>query len=218
MTTRHHRQNSKMPLPICKSLAFTMLLMALAPASFAADLYRWVDNKGEVHYTDRVPPEYVQNGYRVINKQGLTITTIAPKKDEPAADKKIMDDEGKAQLERDKRLLTTYASANEIIAARDRKIAEIKSNISLRKETLSLLEKQFREQTREAGDYEKQGEAVPETLRANINTTKKKISSYEEAIKQLQQQLPDTQKQFNDELARYKQITQAMEQKQQPAK
>lgn len=204
-----------MPLPICKPLAFTMLLMALAPASFAGDLYRWVDNKGNVHYTDRVPPEYVQNGYRVINKQGLTITTIAPKKDEPV-DKK-MDDEAKAQLERDRRLLTIYSNADEIVAARERKVAEIKSGISLRQETLALLEKQFREQTREAGDYEKQGEAVPETLRANINTTKKKITAYEEGIKHHQQQLLDAQKQFNDELERYKQITQAMELKQ-PAK
>lgn len=201
-----------MSSPLQKSFALLLLLATTAPAGFAADLYRWVDNKGNVHYTDRVPPEYVQNGYRVINKQGLTITTITSQKDEPV-DKK-MDAEAKAQLERDKRLLTIYSSADEISAARDRKIAEIKSSINLRQDTLSLLEKQFREQTKEAGDYEKQGEAVPETLRANINTTKKKINAYEEAIKQHQQQLLDAQKQYGDELEHYKKITQALEQKQ----
>lgn len=203
-----------MPLPIRTLLMLIALFMALPLTGAAANLYRWVDNKGNVHYTDRVPPEYIQNGYRIINQQGLTVTTIAPKKEEDAGKKTTT--ESKDQIERDKRLLTTYASTNEINAARDRKIAEIKSNISLRQETLSLLEKQFRDQAREAADYEKQGEAVPETLLANINTTKKKITSYEDSIKQLQQQMLDAQKQYDEELARYKQIKESLE-RQQPA-
>ena len=196
--------------PLWKSIALCTLLTAVAPPCFAADLYRWTDDKGNVHYTDRVPPEYVQKGYRVINKQGLTVTTIAPQKVSEPEDKKA-EAEKKEEMERDKRLLTIYSNADEITAARDRKIAEIKNSISLRRETLTLLEKQFRDQTREAGDYEKQGEPIPETLRSNINTTQKKIDSYEEAIKQYQQQLVDTQKQYADELTRYKEIKQAIE-------
>ncbi len=185
------------------------LLMAIAPIGFAADLFRWVDKKGNVHYTDRVPPEYVQNGYRVINQQGMTITTIGAQKDDPAD--KMMDAEAKAQLARDKRLLTIYSNADEINAALKRKLTEIRNGINLRHESLALLERQFREQTREASDYEKQNTPIPATLVANINTTKKKISAHEEGIKQQQQLLLDTQKQFNDDLERYKQISQAVE-------
>ncbi len=197
-----------MPWSLQKSVVLT-LLITVAPASFAADLFRWVDKKGNVHYTDRVPPEYVQNGYRVINKQGLTVTTISAKKDDP--DQKISA-EAKAQLERDRRLLTIYSNADEINATRDRKLAEIKNGISLRQDTLTLLERQFRDQTREASDYEKQNEAVPETLIANINTTKKKINAYQDAIKQQQQLLLDTHTQYGEELERYKKISQAVEQ------
>ncbi len=196
------------PWSLRKSVVLT-LLIAVTPASFAADLFRWVDKKGNVHYTDRVPPEYVQNGYRVINKQGLTITTITAKKNDP--NQKISA-ETKAQLERDRRLLTIYSNADEISATRDRKLAEIKNGISLRQDTLTLLERQFRDQTREASDYEKQNEVVPETLIANINTTKKKINAYEDAIKQQQQLLLDAQKQYGEELERYKKISQAVEQ------
>ncbi len=196
------------PWSLRKSIALTVLITVM-PASFAADLFRWVDKKGNVHYTDRVPPEYVQNGYRVINQQGLTITTISAKKDDP--DQKVSA-EAKAQLERDRRLLTIYSNADEINATRDRKLAEIKNGLSLRQDTLTLLERQFRDQTREAGDYEKQNEAVPETLVANINTTKKKINAYENAIKQQQQLLLDTHKQYGEELQRYKKISQAVEQ------
>jgi hypothetical protein len=197
-----------MPWSLRKPVLLT-LLITVTPTSFAADLFRWVDKKGNVHYTDRVPPEYVQNGYRVINQQGLTITTISAKKDEP--DQKVSA-EARAQLERDRRLLTIYSNADEINTTRDRKLAEIKNGISMRQDTLTLLERQFREQTREAGDYEKQNEAVPATLIANINTTKKKISAYEDAIKQQQQLLLDTHKQYGEELERYKKISQAVEQ------
>lgn len=211
MSRRHHTLDSAIAMPLRKPLALALLLATAMPAALAADLYRWVDNKGNVHYTDRVPAEYMQNGYRVINKQGLTVTTIAPKKDESSVKKE--DSESRAQQERDRRLLTTYASAEEINAARDRKLAEIKSAISLRQENIALLEKQFREQTREAGDYEKQGEPVPEALRANINTTKKKITAHEEAIRQQQQQLLDAQNFYGEELERYKKVTQVLEQK-----
>ncbi len=212
MIITQHRLHKSMTWSLRSSLTLALLLGTATPTLFAADLYRWVDSKGNVHYTDRVPPEYVQNGYRVINKQGLTITTITAKKDEPV-DKKI-DAEARAQMERDQRLLTIYSTADEINAARDRKTIEIKNGINLRQETLSLLERQFREQTSEAGDYEKQGQAVPETLLANINTTKKKISAYEEGIKQHQQQLLEAQQQYANELERYKKITRALNQKQ----
>lgn len=212
MSSSQYSLDSASTMSLRKPLALALLLATAMPVALAADLYRWVDNKGNVHYTDRVPPEYMQNGYRVINKQGLTVTTIAPKKDDPSLKKE--EAESKTQQERDRRLLTIYASAEEINAARDRKLAEIKSAISLRQESVALLEKQFREQTREAGDYEKQGEPVPETLRANINTTKKKITAHEEAIKQQQQQLLDAQKFYGEELEHYKKVTQAQEQKQ----
>lgn len=186
-----------------------LLLAAAAGTSHAAGLYRWVDSKGNVHYSDRVPPEYVKEGYRVINQQGLTVTTIAPQKDEIASKKQAA--EVKAQAERDRRLLITYSSADEIIAARDRKIAEIKTTIAQRQQSLALLERQFRSQTSEAGDYERRGEAIPEDLRNAINANKKKIGAHEEAVKQLQQQQLDTQKQFAEELAEYNEISQRLD-------
>jgi hypothetical protein len=33
-----------------------IVLLAVAGASWGADLYRWVDGQGKVHYTDRPPP------------------------------------------------------------------------------------------------------------------------------------------------------------------
>lgn len=191
-------------------LVALVLLMTFASLSAAADLYRWVDKKGAVHYTDQVPPEHVQNGYRVINQQGVTVTTVEAKK-ESAADSRT-DAEAKAQQARDKRLLMIYSNTDEINDARDRKLAEIKNGIKLRRESLTLLERQFREQTREASDYEKQNTPVPETLVANINTTKKKINSYEETIKQQQQLLLETHKQYEEDLERYKKISQVTEQ------
>ena len=53
-------------------------LILLAPAVHATT-YKWVDDQGVVHYTDKMPPEAINKGSVELNKQGVPI-----KKNDPA--------------------------------------------------------------------------------------------------------------------------------------
>ncbi len=46
-----------------------MLLLALTGAEPvpAGKLYKWVDEKGQVHYGDNIPPEYAEQGRSELN-------------------------------------------------------------------------------------------------------------------------------------------------------
>ena len=45
----------------------------IAGNATAERTFRWVDSEGQVHYGNRVPPEYAKAERRVINEQGRTI-------------------------------------------------------------------------------------------------------------------------------------------------
>src|SRR3569832_532916 len=41
-----------------------------------AGTYRWMDEQGRVHYSDRMPPESADRAYSVINPHGITVKSI----------------------------------------------------------------------------------------------------------------------------------------------
>ena len=56
------------------SLATTFLLLTgliLAADAGAAEVYRWVDENGEVHYTQSLPPSFKDKGHDVLNERGI---------------------------------------------------------------------------------------------------------------------------------------------------
>lgn len=190
------------------------LLIALPLQVLAGELFRWTDDEGNVHYTDRIPPKYVEQGYRVISEQGLTIKTIGAKKDEPKpAEDENHQKELEALIKRDKPLLNTYSDESEIIMIRDRRIEDIKAVITLRQESIYLLEKEFIEQARQASDYEKLGQPIPSELQDEIAATERKINAYQNTIKEQQQKLIEVKDQYADELERYRNIVKILKEK-----
>jgi hypothetical protein len=195
-----------------KKLPLIIVILALSTTwatSFAAELFRWTDENGKVHYTDRVPPQYIEKGFRVISEQGLTIKTIRPFSEELAnrPEEKTIDTE---QLEKDRFLFMSYSNEAELITARDRKLADIDAIITISQEAITLLESQFRNLTKEAGDYEKKGDAIPNSLQQDMGTTEKKIKNYENNIKRYQKDREKAEEQFETDLKRYRQITQQL--------
>ncbi len=190
-----------------------LLLIAVPLNVLAGSLYRWTDEEGNVHYTDRIPPQYVEQGYRVISEQGLTIKTIASKKDEPKPDPdEALKKELEAKIKEDKSLLSTYSDESEILLIRDRKLQDIKAVITLRQESIRKLEKSFIEYTRTASDYEKKNKAIPEELQQDIKATEEQISAYQNIVEEEKQKLIDTQAHFAELVERYRNILQLMQQ------
>jgi hypothetical protein len=112
---------------------FISLALISAGQVFADDgirTYHWTDTDGVMHYGDRVPPQYANNELVVLNNQGIAVDQIAGKKsDEQLADEAIQREVRAEQIRqrdeallRDRVLLSTYLSIEEIEALRDRRI------------------------------------------------------------------------------------------------
>lgn len=136
-----------------RSILLLLLLTYLPPVA-STQLYRWVDDEGLVHYTDRLPPERSSTERAIMNRQGIEVDRIAPDSKEDIAKKQHIQKFGKLQEQmlkqrerEDNILLQQYRSEQDILDARslrirtyDTKIHVIQSNISRTKRFIIQLQ------------------------------------------------------------------------------
>lgn len=111
------------------SLLATALLLAAGASQ--AQLYRWVDGGGRVHYGDTPPTTYQKSGGAEMNKQGLVIRHTQSEAERKAEAERLAEQqralaEQQRQAQLDRALTQTYTSEAEIDLARDRALENYK--------------------------------------------------------------------------------------------
>jgi hypothetical protein len=125
------------------------LLAAAAPWAHAADtsgrkLYKWVDEHGETHYGDRIPPEYASQEQHIVNSLGIETSRIeAQRTPEQLAAEEQKKLEAEQAAMRDRNLLNTYGSVAEIERLRDQRLALVADQIKVKGQFLEILNGQL---------------------------------------------------------------------------
>ena len=162
--------------PTTGSLRAAILLLltlgSIAPAW--AETYRWVDERGRVHYSDTKPPQAMEQ--TVLDKQGrvlrkLSRTGAVP---ETAADDRVRARD-LARERQDRALLSTYVHEGEIDLARDRALAQEKA----RQDSLqAMLEQALARLARinaESAGHAQTGRRMPDALRQSRIQTEREV-------------------------------------------
>jgi hypothetical protein len=110
----------------------------LAPAVSSAATYKWTDEQGVVHYSDKAPPDTPTKGATVLDKQARPVKRIEPPLTPEQTKAKAEEDEraralAKArdeQARKDKALMQSYTSEKEIDLARNRALSTIDTQIN----------------------------------------------------------------------------------------
>ena len=108
---------------------------ACAPPAVAQKLYKWTDENGKVHYTDKAPDP--SRGGTQLDKQGRPVGRIEPAptpeqvraKEAEAERKKAAAAEQEIRARRDRALLASFTTEAEIDLARARAVATVESQI-----------------------------------------------------------------------------------------
>ncbi|MDA1106854.1 MAG: hypothetical protein O2845_00410 [Proteobacteria bacterium] len=173
-----------------------------------------MDDKGEVHYGDKIPPEYAQQGHTELNKQGVTVKTTEgakteeqlageERKQQAMADEKRRADE---QVARDKVLLNTYASETDITQTRDRKLAMINGEITLHTSYSENLKKHLAGLANEAAAFENLGKPLPERLQKDIRESTAQDEKYTTFIKTKQNEQDAIKRQAEADIQRFREL------------
>jgi hypothetical protein len=123
-------------LPLAGATLAAIALLALLHASPArAATYKWVDEKGVIHYTDKMPPEAVNKGNVELNPQAVPIRktdpTLTPEQrrqqEIQAEQQRQIAKKNEDMARRDRALLSSFTSESEIDLSRKRGLQTIES-------------------------------------------------------------------------------------------
>ena len=120
-------------------LVLAALLCAVSSTSVGAPLYKWVDENGKIRYSDRLPPNQNKQGHQQLNSQGMVVSTREPARtpEEIAIDAELEETQREdarlksIQDQRDRVLLLTFSTEQELEHARDNRMEVIDSVIRL---------------------------------------------------------------------------------------
>jgi hypothetical protein len=196
------------------------LLGSLLVPCVLADTYRWVDPKGEVYYSDQVPPDQIGNRRAKLNARGIEVDVVeAPKTPEQQQREQLLK-QLRAQQERvlneqrdqDRALMRTYHSTDEIVLALKVKLDGLDNvikltRVSIERETSFLANQEQRHQS-----YVSQGQATPQVIRDSLNATSRRITAYKEQIERTENEKLATADRFNRDIRRF-QVIKAMQQR-----
>jgi hypothetical protein len=198
-------------------LSSLILLPALLSAgeSLAERIFKWVDEKGEIQYGDRVPPQYASRERSVIDDQGRTVKVYeAPKSPEEKAEAQaLMKQQAEAkklneqQAVRDHSLLSTYSNEEDMLQARDGKVASVETLIQLTNSRLESMQKRLDELTNDAAEFERSGKKLPDGLVNQMKNIKEQIHHNEEFLKAKQEEKEEIALRFDDDIKRYRELT-----------
>jgi hypothetical protein len=200
----------------------TLLAVALsltATATLAQRLYRWVDDQGVVHYGDRIPPEYANRNRDVLNDQGVAVgseqgelsasekAALEEKRAAEAADRNA-----RAEIaRRDRMLLETYLTVEDIEDLRDRRLELMGSQIQVTELYLSNLRKTLDGLNAEAARYKpysdkEDAREIPPDLASQIARTESSITLYEESLARTRNEQAKTRDAFDSDIARFREL------------
>ncbi len=177
-----------------------------------AFVYKWVDDQGEVHYSDSVPPEYSDKERKKINEQGRTVKVLeAAKTPEEVAEENRLEALRLEQLQqaedrarKDNVLLATYSSEDDLLKTRDGRLASLEGLIQLTHRRIRSMNHRIKQLTEDAADFERSGKPVPEMLSRQIENIRSQTIENESFILVKKAEQAEIEKEFEEDIKRFR--------------
>jgi hypothetical protein len=203
------------------SIKLIALTIVLASATADASLFRWVDDNGKVHFSDKIPPSIAQKGHTSLTKHGVESEVVSSsdelkrQHEEKQKEKKAETDKTASMLaeeeqkRKDDLLLATYESRSELIGAFNRKISLIDQSVEIstaREE--NLVQKIARLNKQLKGS---KGDVRQLTLSLQAENAESTLAEYREAIRMSRVDKKILTRDYKETLSRFDKLTQVSE-------
>ena len=197
-------------------LLIAVVLSVAGQPAFAADAQRIAkckDANGVWHYGDTAADECARSKVTVINNQGLSVKEIAAPltgaeleaRERKKAQEDVERQSAEERTKRDRQLLASYGHEDDIMLARDRKLADIRAQKSTIESTLETLRATLTRMQTQAAQEQKGGKAS-EQAQANIAKTEQQIAKQEAALLEREKDKELIKRRYEADLIRYRQI------------
>ena len=212
--------------PLC-ALIVTSALAAWIGASpvAAGEVYRWVDENGEVHYSESLPPDYKdkERGYDVLSQEGIVVDenqTLTPKapvalpKEEERQElprdasgmprAKALYSEAEMQQRMDNFLMLRYESEQEILDAMNVEIKQLEYDRRLLEGSRSSMNSAYRGHVRVAAEQQRAGVPIDAETVREIESLRSALARNGKSLDGLQKREDSIRIDFDRQLQRYR--------------
>ncbi len=193
-------------LVACAGLAMTFASAALA------ETYKWVDDKGVVHYTDRMPADQVNKATTVLDKQARPIKQIEPPPTAAQRAAKEAEERRVASLAKsreeadrhDRALMQSFTSAEEIDLSRSRALGTIDNQMQSSHAYIAQLTKRRVDVEAKRESYG--NKPVPEALERELVSIDAEVRRQNELVEARKQERLQTAARYDAFTARWREL------------
>ncbi|WP_455232711.1 DUF4124 domain-containing protein [Geopseudomonas aromaticivorans] len=162
-----------------------LLLGVLAATPAQAELYRYLNRQGVV-VLDRqgVPPEYVGNGYEVIDEEGRVLRAVPPA---PSAEELRQRVAAQRQARADAQLRRLYPRVADLEVARAHQLRDLDSLIVVARGNLNAVQQRVLGLEQQAAEQQRAGQPVPAALLQQLEGLRGEQRQAEAELQRLQE-------------------------------
>jgi hypothetical protein len=192
------------------------LVVVCSPAMAREEqIYKWVDEDGNVFYGDSVPPEYAERPKEVLNDHGVAVEALQGKKTPEQIEQERIETARREEVERQRRadlaLLATYLSVEEIQMHRDRRVELFQAQSRVTELYLRNLERRLENLRVEARNFKPYSDdpnapMIEEDLATDLRLTKETIARHERNLEKYQSDEKQIIERFDNDIARFKRL------------
>ena len=199
-----------------RKLIITVALVALSSSVFARDksnTFKWVDEEGNVHFSDKIPAEYAERPKQRLNEHGVAIEELEGKKTPEQLEQERKENELRVaqelQQRADQTLLQTYLSVDEIEMHRDRRVELFQAQTRVTELYLRNLESRLQKLRNDASNYQpystdSNAPMIDESLAEQLRKTKDTIARHQRNLMKYENDEKRIIERFDGDIARFK--------------
>jgi hypothetical protein len=223
-----YRDNRRMTRRVVATVAAALVLLGGSALAQKKTVYRWVDEDGNVHYTESLPPERGDAGHDVLNDQGLVIDEnqrLTPQKTEDQKSEEEIKAEEAAELPRDSSglprpkplyteaekqqrmdnfLMLRYESEQEITDAMDVEIKQLNYDRRLIEGSQASIMEAWRGEIHEAANRQRAGQSVDDGVQKKITRLQSELAQNNRELAALTAREEKIRADFQAQLERYR--------------
>ena len=209
--------------------AALICVLLFAGSAIAAEVYRWVDENGEVHYSESLPPDYKDQGHSVLSGDGRVIdenAKLTPESRPPeqqSEEQKLVEEQqelprdtsglprpkplySKEETQRrmDNFLMLRYDSEQEILDEMNVEIKQLNYDQRLLEGSRASLDEAYRGHIRLAAERQRAGLEVEDKTVREIRDLRAALAKNDRSLKGLQVRENNIRTDFEKQLERYR--------------
>ncbi len=195
-----------------RNTAYSLIVLAACMGTAQAQMYRWVDGNGRVHYSDTLPQNYQQTGAAEMNKQGTVVRRTQSEAERRAeierqAERLKLERQQAERARLDRALIATYTTEAEIDLARDRALEHHKLAIRGAEIRAKVVDTNLSELRSRIASIEKSGRPVSPELQSQLSQVYKESLDLKRTILNNEEAMEKVREKYAADKARFRELS-----------